>query len=160
MDTEIRRYENNLAITGLGTIAFGIWSIIKTLLSFYLDESEIMALIDTTADEVIVVKVTIVLIFVALAIDLALRLYTGLRAVAEGRGRKSGKAYIVISGILALVALLNVIFYCNLPEFIEDDMDIVDRIVAFIFEASIFITQLELMVSAIKLKKLQRGRQV
>ena len=90
----------------------------------------------------------IVLIFMVL--DLILRLYVGLSAGAESRGKNKGAAYIVIAIILTLLSMTGIagIFLRK--------MNVPDMIVSLFIEMTSLYAFIELIVSAIILKRYRK----
>ncbi len=141
-EVKLRKYENKLIISGLGVILFGIWSVVKSLLSFILNMN--------TDESYNVSMLVNVLIF--LAIELALRLYIGMSARSEGFGRKKRYAYIVLSviiSILSFVSLLYLLYANNIESLLQ-------YLVSILFEATSMFAYIELVVSAFAVKKLRK----
>lgn len=115
---KLRKYESILVISGFGVIAFGLWSIIRAAIYYflnpldllnYLDESElaeIMAMGQEDGVEFItenLATIVTVFIFIGLAIDLLFRVYVGLSARRDGRRLKKSVLYIIIVWIMAII---------------------------------------------------------
>ena len=122
---KLRKYESILVISGLGVVAFGLWSIIRAAIYYFLNPLDIrdyfsdedlaeMAAdgdangISFFTDNMDVVMTTF--IFAIMVIDLLLRIYIGLSARAYGRGRRRRGFFIVVAWILAILTLTGVAF--------------------------------------------------
>lgn len=149
-EIRLRRYQNLLTISGLGVIAFGAWSVLKTILLLFFRKDYLERIPDDNLFRVIL----FVMIGGILLFDFAIRLFVGLSARAEGKGKKKGYAYIVIAILMALFSLASLVMiffdtsYTSIPELI----------VSVIVEATSLIVIIELLVGAFTVKKLQKER--
>lgn len=116
METELRKYEHTLVISGVGVIAFGLWSIIKAVLYLILVPVDDLKVLQST-DEVIAMRdlgltdrqiayfFVAVVLFVLVA-DFALRLYIGRSAFADGRRIRNKRLTYVIWAIIVSAGLI------------------------------------------------------
>ena len=147
-EIKMRRYQNLLVVSGLGVIIFGLWSVLKTILLFFLNEEEL----DDYPNDPFFRVILFALVAAALLIEFLIRLFVGLSARAEGFGKKKGYAYIVIAVLLALASLESLVLI-----FIEADYEtITELVVSVIVEATSLIVTIELMVAAFTVKKLKK----
>ena len=94
---QLRRDENTLMVVGSGVIIFGVWSVLKVLLLETTRLPEMMAEIrleDLGFEELglgdlswVVAAMAIVFILIGLLLDLSIRVFVGLSARAEGKGK-------------------------------------------------------------------------
>lgn len=144
-EIQLRRYQNLLTISGLGVIAFGAWSVLKTILLLFFRKDYLERL----PDDPMFLVILYVLIGVILLIDFVIRLFIGLSARAEGFGKKKGYAYIVLAILLAILSLASLVMiffdtsYTSIPE----------MVVSVIVEATSLIVIIELLVGAFAVKK-------
>ena len=123
LQSKLKKYESILVISGLGVIAFGLWSIIRAGIYYflypleitdYLEQADIDEMMDAgreagiNLDTDIMATGLTVLLFVVMAIDLLLRVYVGLSARAYGRGRRRRGFYIVIVWIMVIFMLITI----------------------------------------------------
>lgn len=94
---------------GLGVIAFGVWSVVKTVLYVALDTES--SLRSFEGEPYLILGFWIVL-GGALAIDLALRFYVGRSAIAEGNGAKRRTAYSVLALLMAALSFVLLVVMC------------------------------------------------
>lgn len=147
-EIKMRRYQNLLVVSGLGVIIFGLWSVLKTILLFFLNEEEL----DDYPNDPFFRVILFALVAAALLIEFLIRLFVGLSARAEGFGKKKGYAYIVLAVLLALASLESLVLI-----FIEADYEtIAELVVSVIVEATSLIVTIELMVAAFTVKKLKK----
>lgn len=116
-EIKLRKYEHALVISGVGVIAFGIWSIIKAAIYFILvpldelgdvqpDEGlavlQAMGMTDRGIGYVIAVTVLFVLL-----LDFVLRLYIGRAAVIDGRRLKKKRFIYVILAMFVAISTIS-----------------------------------------------------
>jgi hypothetical protein len=105
---------------------------------------------------------TIVFIVVLDAIDLILKLYLGFSARAEGLGRKK-KSYIILGILLAVLsAYALVVWTLQIPilypelGFTSPELGFINLLVTLAVEATALFAILTLVISAIKVRKLEK----
>ena len=92
------------------------------------------------------------LVVVILMIDMLLRLYVGSCAMAEARGNKQKSRYLVLAGMMMLFSLFTVFFTLDS---VKADFDtVMDVISTVIVEITSFITLMQLVVSACRIRKM------
>ena len=158
MEKELRKNQHLLAILGAGVIAFGFWTMIKTILVFALQTDRIMTLMEKSNPDLSSSDMTAVIIsvLVFLVADLSVRLYIGLSARAEGLGKKSGRVYLVLTVLLIAGAVL--IEVLAVTGFDMEDYDsVLDVGVTFLVGLTSLIVLLELRISAIRVKRLTKA---
>lgn len=146
----LRRNRNNLNVIGMGIIAFGIWTLIRTVMSaiFFTDSYP-----TAPADEVMSAGTFWIVFCATTALDLGIRLYVGLSAIAEGREGKRRRGYVALAVLMALfsAALLAVGLYAvRLTE------DMGSLLVMMIVEMTSLIVLAEMIVSAVRVRRLVR----
>ena len=158
---EIRRSQNTLIVVGSGTILFSVWSTVRMLGLLILLRSETVSAfkdefgpVEDLSDTAYFWTITVVIMLI-LAVILAIRVYVGLSAIAEGRGKKRGILYILIAVIMIIVSLwsfLTVFFTSEAPE----QMGALTRdhsISTLIIDATSIIMLAQMVVSALKIRK-------
>ena len=109
----LRRSQAILFNIGTGIVIFGVWTIVKTLLTLLTGRYQIFK----TAQELSagseyfvsprIFAVLLVIMFAAMAfIDIWLRFYVGLHARRDARGKKAGRLYIIITCLMILGSIL------------------------------------------------------
>ena len=109
----LRRSQSTLFNIGTGIVIFGVWTIVKTLLTLLTGRYQIFK----TAQELSagseyfvsprIFAVLLVIMFAAMAfIDIWLRFYVGLHARRDARGKKAGRLYIIITCLMILGSIL------------------------------------------------------
>lgn len=143
-----RRLMDNLVIVGGGVIAFGAWTLVKMVLLFVLQsEQAIREMFQMELEfswPVVVLGLAIVTV-----VDLALRLYIGLSAWAEGHGRHKGPVYLVVVALTILGTAMSV--YIDVLTYLASPLDMV---VALTIDVTSLATLVLLLASAICLRRL------
>lgn len=161
MQASLRKNQNTLYILGASVVIFGIWTIIKFFLSYYLGEGPLAEILHTTSQDSGLSETAIYLgMMVFLLLDLLLRLFVGLSAMAEGQGRKKGRLYVVFAWIMTVFGALSVVLALAgifMGDWISSESEsLSDSIISLIIEFTAFIIILDLSFSAVRVKKLQK----
>ena len=150
----LRKNQNTLVIVGKGVIAFGVWTAVKTVLSAMLMDDIENAIQGAETGEPVPALAVYAILAVILLLLLGFRALIGRAAIAEGRGRKSGWLYLVLAGLLALTDLAALV---TSIVWIEDAFkSVMDLVVTVVVELTSIVTTAELILSAIRVKRLTR----
>ena len=145
MGAQIRRLENTLTTIGTGIVAMAIWQTIKIILQL------------TLLNQMEKNEETIVGVIIAISITVILGLiecYIGFSARSEGIGKKKSGVYLVWTGLYLAAFFVVLVFEIFL---IFTDFDFtVSTIVIAIIDISAFVLNIEMMVSAIKVRRLRK----
>lgn len=158
MDTvRLRRCRNRLVISGAGVIAFGVWSVVKTVLAVTLRYDEVQVLLDLDGVPFpgLIRIFVFALVAIILSADLALRLFVGLSARSEGFGRKKHYVYIGLAVLMIVFSLWTIVFGFN----VDDYDSIPDMAISLIVELTSDLALLEIVISAIIVKRLSKKAQ-
>lgn len=160
-DIKIRRTKDILISSGTGVIMFAVWSVVRTLLNFTLlrknnDDifSEISAETGMRPDGGVILGASIAIVLAVLAVEVGLRIYVGLSARAEGKGKNKGNAYLVIAFIMIPIYISGIIM--SIVNVATAKGSVVDMTVTVIVEITSLFAYIELALSAVKLKKMKR----
>ncbi|MBE6029414.1 MAG: hypothetical protein E7226_04595 [Clostridiales bacterium] len=169
-EAKLRKYEHALVISGVGVIAFGLWSIIKATICFILvpmeqlsrtnasdDLAELHAL--GLTDRGIGYLIAVSILFV-LVLDFALRLYIGRSAVYDGRRLKKKRfTYVVLAIIVAASLASNLMQRCialgsNKVEIWANAMASVN--VSVVVDITSLLALIEMIIAAIMVRRLRK----
>lgn len=145
MGAQIRRLENTLTTIGTGIVAMAIWQTIKIILQLTLlnqmEKNE-----ETISGVIIAISITVILGLI--------ECYIGFSARSEGKGKKKSGVYLVWTGLYLAAFFVVLVFEIYL---IFTDFDFtVSTIVIAIIDISAFVLNIEMMVSAIKVRRLRK----
>ena len=173
IDTKIRKFRDTLITGGFAIIAFGIWTVIKSIMEAFtilkpmignmtlenltqVQEEQLKELIESNA----LFYALMLLILAFLVVDMLLRIYVGLSARAIGLQKKkrngkerSGIVWLIFGVILTAFNVYSLVV--NLVQIREllQTYSIVNYVISlFVDVTSIFVTA-ELIVTGFRLRK-------
>ena len=163
MQTELIKHRHTLAVVGMGAIAFGIWSLIKSILYFVLVEP-IFDTISSNYDDLsnskyeawVLIAITFALVVLFVLIDMLLRWKVGRKAMAVSRGeREPGVGFFILSSILLLMDMAELIMGAlSIAGIIPSDEDITDQISTLLVDFTSVVMLIEMLFAAIMIRKL------
>ena len=176
IDTKIRKFRDTLITGGFAIIAFGIWTVIKSIMEAFtilrpmlgnmsfedltqVQAEQLRELIDSNA----LFYTLLFFVLVFLIIDLAVRVYVGLSARAIGLQKKkrngkerSGIVWLVFGVILTAFGIYSLIVSLTQAEELLHTYSIMYFVVSlFVDVTSIFVTA-ELVVTGFRLRGLTK----
>ena len=104
MGAKTRRLENNLMTVGTGVAAFGVWALVKYILTAFVLNEEIEDSMEPSS-----LKVIYIFVFSLTLLDFLMRCFIGFSARAEGKGKNKGVFYLVITVLLILIYAFNIV---------------------------------------------------
>lgn len=117
----MRSHQNTLIIVGVGTMAFGLWTVIKyagimlmrrgIILEEFKKSTDLGAIAEAGVSDTLIFYIMFGMVLTILILDLLFRLYVGTSAVAEGRGKRRRKNgfYIFIAVIMILFGISSIV---------------------------------------------------
>ena len=154
---QLRKNRDMLVGSGTGVILFAIWSVVRTIMTFFISAGPIASPsmegdLEDVSGSWMAVFVLALIFF--LAIEVGLRLYIGLSARAEGKGKKKTVLYIVLACILIPIYIAGIVMsVINMP---GNERGVFDNIISLAVEITSVGAFIELVVSGIRVKKLQK----
>ncbi|MBR3245983.1 MAG: hypothetical protein IKF90_25285 [Parasporobacterium sp.] len=154
MERKLYKAQNLLSVSGLAVIAFGCWSIVKTVLTLILFSDLLMEGMDSIPgiDPQTIRIFMWVIVSVIMLISLAIRCFVGLSARAAGQGKKKSAAYLVFTVILILLSIASLIATVVNPQ----DSGILDLLITVLVELTSLLSLFEVLVNGIQVKKLTK----
>lgn len=159
---KIRKSRDTLIVVGTGTVLFSIWSAVKMAGMLILLRKETLdALFEKVGtfeglsdDAVFWLFFAIIAFFMTLI--LGIRLFVGMSAVAEGRGKRRSLLYILVA---AVMIIFNIIGFCAgfFTTEAEQQFGALTRdqsISTLIIDVTSVIMLTHMIVSALKIRKL------
>ncbi len=169
MEKVLRRCETNLWVSGIATIVFWGWSVIKVFLSVFLAK-EWEDLRKAFMGQNLIVRLSIIgIVLAGLLIILFVRLSVGLSAYSEGRGKKRGYGYLFPAAVLALWVFLNLLLYSYALFFVDlwgflngtkgarDVGRLLTDLAAVLLDVTSLYSLLEVIIFSVKVKKLRKS---
>lgn len=146
-----RQYRQTLGYSGQAFIIFGIWSAVKLMLQAYLnpiDWAGLGALDEIPARTLEIAAYCIWVFF--LTADILIRLYVGLSAIKEARGKPRTVVYLVAAALCIVLTVVSL-----LPNKYDKDQKYTFSFVTFFFDATNMITLAVIIVDSWRLRKLR-----
>lgn len=151
MQEKLRRYQDDLRISGMGVIAFGIWSVLKSFLGLFLMPKEkVLGSAPAESGGIVLVLALIMLGMVA-AVDVGLRIYVGRCAMAESSGGKKKKLYVAVTIILMVLSAIGLVAVF----FSHSTISVPEIAATVIFEGSSIVIMVRLLVSAFRIRSIK-----
>lgn len=156
---KLYKHQTTLVCSGLAVIAFGLWSIVRVSLLFYLQHSRILQLIMEGELGVLTGQstdtITAILFGVAigfLILDLLFRLYIGLSAIREGNGKRRRLAYVVLAIVYLVFLLGSDVYY----RFLSGEAFAAGTISAFFIDLTSSVAFMAIIRSSLAIRRLKR----
>ncbi|MBQ9415142.1 MAG: hypothetical protein IJU16_08480 [Clostridia bacterium] len=150
-DKLFRRRCDTLAVAGMGVIAFGVWSVLKTALFCVLGREAFADTLQELAEYPGAIVAVFGVIALIVLIDLALRLVIGLSARRESRGQNVGVGYLVLVGWFLTV---------ETPMLVVSILSadgLLDGIIAGVVQVTEMVLLIELWASAIYVRRQKKA---
>lgn len=106
IQTNLRRYQDRLAISGIAVIAFAVWHTIKPLLYVLYRPEYVGEMLNLPLEKYGEIDYAFYGMLTVFAFDLMIRMYVGFSAAAESRGRRRGWFYVIVAIILVCIIVL------------------------------------------------------
>ena len=160
-----RRYRSTLMIIGRGIIVFAVWTLFKTLSTVFMNRTEWIGFIRDNVDlkDVIISDELLFGMMLALAVlyllfGVSSRLIIGISAINEANGIRKGRIYLPLSVIITVINSIELLLNLkNLFKISEDELAMSNTsVAALIIQLTSMILLIELSVTAIKLRRLER----
>lgn len=157
-----RKIRSRLGISAFGVMAFAVWSIIRTILQMFFGTTPTLnevnngvaaQTIEAQVDDSVIVLILVVVLTV-LAVEIALRLFIGLSARAESKGKKKSIVYIILAGLFIPFYVTIIIYSFQNSNYLESN--VFDNIISIILDITSLISFIELFVSAIMLRRMRK----
>lgn len=158
MERLLRRQQDTLVAMGTGVIAFGTWSVARSIVYFVTGVREIQTTFPARLTDSVAIAVLYALLVALLTFDLGLRFYVGLSARAEGKGKRGGKLYLVIT-VLLIASYLYTIPQ-DILVFSRGRETFLDTIASLFIDLTSLITLVWLLIAAIRSRRLTDAEEV
>ena len=155
---KLRRFEDDLNVSGTGVIVMGAWAAVKSIAEMFLGTDNVFTLIGSdTENRTLIIVIAVVLVLIVLSVIISLHIHVGINAIRASKGQKYKKSYLAVTAIILILMIISFISYKD----IFKDMDNLDTSIAsflvdlttiYIYAAVIRSSH---MIRSIKKKQLQ-----
>ena len=121
------------------------------------DSTDVSEGLTRTLVEAIVYMLLFIIVFVITIIALLVRLYLGVSARKEGMGEKKGIAYVIVASVILLFYIYSELYtltHLGVPTDALTSMT--DRVTGLIVDFTAIVVLWEMVISAIRVKKLTK----
>ena len=154
MQKQLRKQRDSLMISGTGVIAFGAWSVLRSIVYFATGVREIQSSFPQRFANDMTIATLYVLLFAFLTFDLSLRVYVGLCARSEGRGKSAGIAYLVVACILISSYLYSV--PQDIIVFTRGNDSLLNLFASLFIDLTSLLTLILLLYSAVRSRRIAK----
>lgn len=154
MQREIRRYSDYLVSIGTGVALFGIWTVVRMIMGIILERETIIGEMQGDVElskSLIFITISAILVLLSLFI-LSIHMYIGLSARSEGLGLKKKNGYLIATVVYTVIYCIGII--SEILFFQGYFKNVIDGVVTIIIDITMLITFVELMINAIRVRKL------
>lgn len=153
MEKALRKARSDLALSGIGSIAFGGWYFVKTLLYNLFARNYIYSILGLDSADETVQPIVMALWLLSSGVTMVLYLYVGLCAFREGRGmgRRRRTVYLLLAAGLLLGNGTGLISAARSLGTAEGAL--LDRLCDMMMEAARLVNMAALLRSAIRTRK-------
>lgn len=160
MEKELRKHQNHLVDAGLGVILFAVWTVVRVNLYLGFVTIPMDDLYKVSEEIGIDGKYFLIFLLVVLAAvllwQLVIRLYIGLSANAEGKGKKKSWLYLAIAAMLLLAELQTSWQAFGVERIMAGEEVSMEMVMAICMEAASMYVLLELLISGVRVKLLRK----
>ena len=113
----LRKYEDDLNVSGSGVIIMGVWSALKGIIEIFLGSENLIDLSDSDRMTKIIGTIIFVLIILAVvAVIICIHYYIGINAIKAARGQEYKKGYLTGAVIMLVLSVLSMLSYKDMFE--------------------------------------------
>ena len=155
MKRELRKTEDKLVIDGIGVIIFDVWTVIKVMLLFWVNEYKPGTNPEEALNFIPLWALALVLLVLS-GLIVSPRLYIGFSAIAEGKGKCKKSGYLFVAG---LIITINIGMYIVAAVYqgmnLESFQLSADGILTMVIDLTSLAIPIEMIVSARKVRRLR-----
>lgn len=149
----LRRYEDDLNVSGTGLIVMGVWGALKVLVLIFLGEDAVFKIeTEDPTERLLTIIVAVTVISIILALIILLHVYIGRNAIRASKGLKHNKGYIVV---IAIMLVLTVLSFLSYKDMFEDDENTDTSIASFLVDLTTVYIYVAVLRSTYMIKKIK-----
>ena len=149
-----RKYSNNIVISGISVIFFGLWSLFKYIIVLTSDDFPLDDYFQGFDDyDTLDVVFFYIILITLLAIVTFIHYYIGRSAILAGRGKKKKRLYLFLAFLLLLLTISNFPLYFSPESSSSADVTAASILVDIAFCFSI----IDMLYSAFRLRFIKKS---
>ena len=154
MIRHLRKQRDTLRISGLGVIAFGLWSVVRSIVYAILGTGEIRRVISEAQVRSYALSVVYAVVMLVLLADLGLRMFVGMKARQEASGKDAGLLFLIVTGLLSVSHLISIPM--DILFFARGEDPLIEMIATVFIEATSLVTLGTVMWTTVSSRRLAR----
>lgn len=164
MEKELRKYQSHLTQAGMGVILFAVWRVASINLYFGFGEIPLEMVYEAAAEiglnEKFFLIFLIALVGGVLLWQLSIRMYIGLSATAEGKGKTKGWLYLAVTAVVMAAEIQLAWEAFDIDRILAGEVleihAIISALISFFMELASAYVLLELLISGVRVKLLRK----
>ena len=148
-----RRCRSSLVSSGTGAMIFGVWIVAKLAMYLLFDSQYLENAFSDVESDPLMMNFLIGFVFVIAFIAMLLHFYIGIAARAEGKGKKKGYRYVVITIIMAACTGAGIITSVFSADYW---VNIEDAVMTLLIDSTTLFVFCDIAVASIRLKRMGR----
>jgi hypothetical protein len=109
---QIRKYNNDIKICGIGVIVLSIWSMIRFYLTVYFSDVTMADLFDFSDDMTdFEIGFIVVFFWIIMAITVLIHLYLGMSAIKYSMGKKKRCGFLILVFVYVVMDLSSIVVF-------------------------------------------------
>ena len=153
MKKELIRQRDILITGGTGVCLFGLWSVIRIVMSIIMNEPEAKEILDPT-QSFLARLIAVAAIIVIAGIIIAIHLYIGLSSRAEGFRPRKRKAYIVVTILFAIAHIAAIGYDVFKYDFVNKGY--LSYIVTICMDVTLLLTLAGIVTASFRIRRLEK----
>ena len=154
MNSEQRKLQNTLSISGLALIAFCALDVLKFVLYWFLNQNAYETIKILLDEAPAAAQTLLFIIFGYILVEILLSVFVGLFARSEGKGKKRNIFYVIVAIFMVIYLLATGIYtivYCFLDTITLES--IFDSFISAFVDFTVVFVLIEIISSSLKLRK-------
>ncbi len=151
---QLKKSETILVICGNGVIFFGVWSLIKSIMSIVIYKGDLYQYLVQYQNAHLLRGLAYGSVIFVLAMDLFFRFYLGMSASAEAKGKKKKKGYLFLAFFMLFYTVLGLVATLFL---LPDDISLLTTMTTILVEFTSALTLLQMIISAIRVREIRKS---
>ena len=156
---DLRRYQSNLALSGMAYIAFGIWSVIRLIIQFALTDLKMNpeSLEMLSGSTALFAAFAVIVVFIVINLT-GIQIIIGFKAIKYARNLGGSVILPIVTAFLVLLHIFDIVYiFMAIFDTKQDGTD--TSIAAILIEITTLIIVFDMMWSSIRIKMLNPAKE-
>ena len=148
----LRKYQDDLNVSGTGVIIMGAWSIVRAVIEMFIGTNKMDLDADDPTDMLISLIVTFLVVSILFSIIMMLHLYIGVNAIRASKGMDHKKGYLKATVFFLILSVASLVLY---RDDLQDIKNIDTTIAAILVDLTTIYIFIIVIVSSLKIRKIK-----